>query len=80
MIRKTLLFLLLFFTVFLTEAQDASIRQAIVQQVETYPASTLKDIYKNFFQDAFGPGHLMSNASRNLAINSQIRRRIPQPS
>ncbi len=62
MIRKTLLLLLLFFTVFLTEAQDASIRQAIVQQVETYPASTLKDIYKNFFQDAFGPGHLMSNA------------------
>ena len=60
--RKALLLLLLFFTVFLAEAQDASIRQAIEQQIETYPASTLKDIYKNFFQDAFGPGHLMSNA------------------
>lgn len=60
--RNTLLLLLLFFTAFLAEAQDASIRQAIVQQVETYTASTLKDIYKNFFQDAFGPGHLMSNS------------------
>ncbi len=60
--RNTLLFLLLFATVFLANAQDASIRLAIVQQVETYPASTLKDIYKNFFQDAFGPGHLMSNS------------------
>jgi hypothetical protein len=24
-----------------------------------YPKSTLKDLYKNFFQDRFGPGHLI---------------------
>lgn len=35
---------------------------AIEQQMSDYPESTLKDIYKNFFQDAFGPGHLMSDA------------------
>ena len=39
------------------EQVEASVRQ----QLETYPASTLKDLYKNFFQDAFGPGHLMSS-------------------
>ena len=33
-----------------------------MQQMTDYPESTLKDIYKNFFQDAFGPGHLMSDA------------------
>ena len=46
-------------------AQDIdrqAIRQAIHRQMLAYPSSTLKDIYKNFFQDAFGPGHLMSDA------------------
>lgn len=60
--RNTLLFLLLFATGIIVKAQELSVSQAILQQVETYPASTLKDIYKNFFQDAFGPGHLMSNS------------------
>ena len=32
---------------------------AIRSQMQSYPESTLKDVYKNFFQDAFGPGHLM---------------------
>ncbi len=36
-----------------------AIREAIVRQMTDYPKSTLLDIYKNFFQDAFGPGHLM---------------------
>lgn len=46
-------------------AQDfdrGAIRTAIQKQLSDYPESTLKDIYKNFFQDAFGPGHLMSTA------------------
>lgn len=48
---------------FPTTAQNIdydAIRNAITMQMECYPASTLQDIYKNFFQDAFGPGHLMS--------------------
>ena len=53
---------LLLLTFSFAHAQGDQIKQAIEQQVETYPASTLKDIYKNFFQDAFGPGHLMSNS------------------
>lgn len=54
------LFILLTFSS--AQAQGDQVKYAIVRQIETYPASTLKDIYKNFFQDAFGPGHLMSNA------------------
>ena len=45
-----------------TDADRAVMKEAIVQQMTDYPASTLKDVYKNFFQDAFGPGHLMSDA------------------
>lgn len=36
-----------------------AIDKAIHSQMDIYPQSSLKDIYKNFFQDAFGPGHLM---------------------
>lgn len=39
-----------------------AIRESVVWQMERYPQSTLRDLYKAFFQDAFGPGHLMSNA------------------
>jgi len=53
------------------EQVEASVRQ----QLETYPASTLKDLYKNFFQDAFGPGHLMSNgADAEASARSYLQR------
>lgn len=29
----------------------------------TYPESTLQDIYKSFYQDHFGPGHLISDTA-----------------
>ncbi|GEM_PF-170709 len=60
--KPLFLSLIILLTSAFAHAQGDQIKRAIVQQVETYPASTLKDIYKNFFQDAFGPGHLMSNA------------------
>ena len=41
----------------------AAIDNAINSQMHTYSESTLKDIYKNFFQDAFGPGHLISGGN-----------------
>lgn len=44
------------------QTADTMVRQAVAEQMSTYPASTLKDLYKSFFQDAFGPGHLISNA------------------
>lgn len=45
-----------------TDSDRLQMKQALNQQMKDYPASTLKDVYKNFFQDAFGPGHLMTDA------------------
>ena len=45
-----------------SDAERLQMKEAIIRQMTDYPASTLKDVYKNFFQDAFGPGHLMSDA------------------
>jgi len=39
------------------------IRQAVENQLKIYPQSSLQDIYKSFFQDEFGPGHLVENVS-----------------
>lgn len=38
-----------------------SIQEAITYQIEHYPSSRLCDVYKNFMQDNFGPGHLMAD-------------------
>ena len=37
------------------------IRQSVERQLELYPESTLRDLYKNFFQDRFGPGHIIAD-------------------
>ena len=38
------------------------VKESVQAQMDKYPASTLCDLYKNFFQDKFGPGHLAPNA------------------
>lgn len=66
--RKTLIFALALIALLLCASCSQSgydtdaIRNSVVWQMERYPQSTLKDLYKAFFQDAFGPGHLMSKA------------------
>ena len=40
-----------------------AIREAIERQMATYPESTLQDIYKSFYQDRFGPGHMISDTA-----------------
>jgi hypothetical protein len=37
------------------------LRAAITEHIQAYPLSTLKDIYKSFYQDNFGPGHLLQD-------------------
>lgn len=37
------------------------IRQSVERQIERYPHSTLRDMYKNYFQDRFGPGHIIAD-------------------
>lgn len=43
--------------------EKEAIRMAVGRQMSQYPCSTLRDLYKNFFQDRFGPGHLIDNVA-----------------
>ena len=40
-----------------------AVRSAIERQLATYPESTLQDIYKSFYQEHFGPGHIISDTA-----------------
>ena len=45
------------------EKESGQIRSAVENQLKAYPKSTLQDLYKNFFQDYFGPGHIVSDTT-----------------
>ena len=45
------------------EPRNKQIRVAVENQLSEYPHSTLRDLYKNFFQDRFGPGHLIPDTA-----------------
>ncbi|NTV83387.1 MAG: hypothetical protein HGA23_03675 [Bacteroidales bacterium] len=55
--------LILIFIVSGCQQDKNEIRQAIENQLKIYPQSSLQDIYKSFFQDEYGPGHLVENVS-----------------
>jgi hypothetical protein len=42
---------------------ENAVRQAVSRQMDAYPKSTLKDIYKLFFQDRYGPGHIINDTA-----------------
>ena len=50
------LFLLFCLCLLATEKKDfeKAVREAVSRQMQNYPKSTLKDLYKNFFQDKLG--------------------------
>ncbi len=65
---------------------NEAVRNAVARQMKVYPKSTLKDLYKNFFQDKFGPGHIISDTTsagnylrRELASYSEIEGDIAEP-
>lgn len=60
----TIFLLLVVPTVSMQALNRKQVRFAVARQMEQYPASTLQDIYKNFFQDRFGPGHIVSDTAR----------------
>ena len=37
--------------------------EAVEAQLKLYPESRLQDIYKNFYQDMFGPGHMIPDTT-----------------
>jgi len=60
---------------FCTMSVNAQISRELVQnyidlELANYPQATLIDLYKNYFQDAFGPGHLMAdtNAAKDYLV------------
>lgn len=40
-----------------------SIRGSLKYQLDHYPASQYRDVYKNFMQDYFGPGHILNDTA-----------------
>lgn len=44
-------------------ASREAIRHALLSETGRYPESQLADVYKNFFQDRFGPGHLLGDTA-----------------
>ncbi|MBR7021879.1 MAG: hypothetical protein IKI09_00210, partial [Bacteroidales bacterium] len=63
--RKLLLVLALAcsFSLFGQSIDTLAVRSAIERQMATYPESTLQDIYKSFYQEHFGPGHIISDTA-----------------
>ena len=51
------------FNLFGQSIDTAAVRSAIEMQLVTYPESTLQDIYKSFYQEHFGPGHIISDTA-----------------
>ncbi len=47
----------------IAQIDTAAIRAGVRCQLDLYPEARLQDIYKTFFQDRFGPGHLISDTT-----------------
>lgn len=51
--------------------REDSIQWAVIYQLENYPESELCDVYKNFMQDYFGPGHILKDTKAAKAYLMQ---------
>ncbi len=52
-----------------------SIRVALGHQREHYPVSQYRDVYKNFMQDFYGPGHILADT---MAAGRYLRRELAE--
>ena len=48
-------------------ALQERVASAVERMLADYPQSTLQDIYKSFFQDRFGPGHIVPDSAKAAA-------------
>ena len=62
-ITLLLIIMLGVFAVNLHAERRDSISAALDYQISHYPASQYRDIYKNFMQDFFGPGHILNDTT-----------------
>lgn len=61
-----------------TLPSDREIDNALASQINNYPKAQLADVYKNFFQDYFGPGHILSNKDKSKAyLDSELAEGAP---
>ena len=44
-------------------AKNLTKEEAIDYNVNTYPEAQLADLYKSFYQDSFGPGHILADTA-----------------
>lgn len=55
------------------DSHHQRIRKAVERQLEDFPSSSLLDLYKSFFQDNFGPGHIVADtAAARAYIMSEL--------
>lgn len=60
------------------ESTEDSIANALEYQVSNYPASQYRDIYKNFMQDFFGPGHILADtAASGRYLRNELNEESP---
>jgi hypothetical protein len=53
--------------------REKQIRQFVTDELKHYPDAMLTDLYKNYFQDAYGPGHLIQDtASAGAYLESEL--------
>ena len=54
-----------------SSVDSAAVKVAIANQLASYPESRLQDLYKSFFQDRFGPGHIIRDkeSARNYILS-----------
>lgn len=52
---------------------EKRVSERVVWQMSNYPESQLVDIYKNFFHDKFGPGHMIPDSA---SAGAYIRREL----
>ena len=55
--------------------QSDSIRTALEYQRSNYPVSHYRDVYKNFMQDFFGPGHILADT---VAAANYLKRELAE--
>ncbi|GAP72071.1 hypothetical protein SAMD00024442_23_29 [Candidatus Symbiothrix dinenymphae] len=78
--KRACLLILLYLTVFQGCTKkyapvdfDTKVETSVRNQLATYPKSRLQDLYKNFFQDRFGPGHLITDTAM---VDNYLKREL----
>lgn len=73
-IRKLFVFPLLMISLLNCSTPEDKIKQFVFTELNNYPEARLTDIYKNFFQDAYGPGHLIPDTLvAGQYLNSELQ-------